>query len=126
MRTISVLSLALLAGCAAAMEQPDVPILRPRYEVLAINGTVEPVVFAVERGTRRAAQRREPCETNDPMPTGNFKDAPQQMLSVRPLHVAAMPNYCPVTAPRTNKSVTTRAPRPPRKVQRPEPSEPQP
>lgn len=48
MRTISALSVLLLAGCATAMEQPTPSILRPRTRILHINGTFEPVVFVVE------------------------------------------------------------------------------
>lgn len=125
--TFSLLSLLVLSGCAAGMRQPHEIMLRPRPKIVQINGTVEPVAF-VAKHTRIAAARgsREPCQTNDPMPTGQFEEPAPRMLYVRPLHVAPMPNYCPVTVPLTSTSVVTSGPRPLKSDPAPVPAQPQP
>jgi hypothetical protein len=113
----------------ARVERPHESILRPRPSVVQINGTVEPVAFVVDRKQKRtiaATLGREPCQTNDPMPTGRFEEPVGQILNVRPLRVAPMPNACPVTVPLTSKTVVTSAPLPPKTVPAPTPTEPQP
>ena len=108
-------------------EKPYESILRPQPRTLQINGTFEPVTFVVD-GKRVAAAThgREACQTNDPMPTGYFGEPTGQILNVRPLRVAPMPNACPVTVPLTSKSVITSTPLPRKTVPAPTPSEPLP
>jgi hypothetical protein len=111
----------------ARIEQPHESILRPRPKVLQINGTVEPVAFVVEgKQLAAATSGREPCQTNDPMPTGYFGEPAGQILNAHPLRVAPMPNVCPVTVPLTGKTVITSAPLPPNPVPAPAPTEPRP
>ena len=127
MRAVSALNLLLLSGCAAAARQTEEPLLRVQPEILHVNGTVEPVAFTLDGdGIIARAEPRQPCQTNDPMPTGSFTTPPPKMLNVRPLRVAPMPNYCPVAAPTRTRSVITTAPRPPKGVPAPLPTEPQP
>lgn len=128
MRAIAATGVLLLTGCTPAMQQQEAKygILRPRYEVVKINGTVEPVVFAVDRAVLRTGERG-PCETNDPMPSGEFRQpAPPMPVSAAPSSSVPMPNYCPVTAPAAVKPATVRTLRPPKQVQPATPTEPQP
>lgn len=127
MRTIPVLGILLLAGCAAAAtEQPREPILRPGAEILHAGGTSNPVKSAVKGKTVRITHGRAPCQTNDPMPTGNFGQPPARTLNVHPLRVAPMPNYCPVTVPLVANPVPVRGPIPRKTVPKPTPLEPRP
>lgn len=127
MRATSALCLLLLAGCTGAMEEPRDGILRPRPRILHINGAFEPVAFVVDGERRPArAEDREPCQTNDPMPVAQLGRELPQMLRSRPLSVAPMPNYCPVTVPLAGRSVVTSTPSRPRVPQRSEPTQPQP
>jgi hypothetical protein len=127
MRMTCALCLLLLSGCASAVQQPEHSILRPRPKVLYVNGTLEPMTFAMNRSTYAISKEgREPCETNDPMATALSPLPPSAMPTSRPLRVAAMPNYCPVTRPASSKTVFTRAPHPPKVAPAPAPTEPQP
>jgi hypothetical protein len=133
MRAASALCLLLLSGCAAGLQDPAHSVLRPAPKVLHINGTFEPVAFVVDRVPMRPKHRlamaptgREACETNDPMPTGHFKEPARWMPQGRPLHVAPMPNACPVTVPLTAKTVTASTPLTPGTVPAPTPYDPQP
>jgi hypothetical protein len=49
MRATSALCLLLLSGCAAGMQPSQESILHPQQEILHINGTLEPVTFAIPR-----------------------------------------------------------------------------
>lgn len=126
MRATSALCLLLLSGCAAGVQQPHEITLRPRSKILRINGTFEPVTFAVDHKRYAVVVTgREACQTNDPMPTGQFDQPAPRMLNVRPLRVAPMPNACPVTVPLAGKSVLTSSPRP-KTVPAPAPAKSQP
>jgi hypothetical protein len=61
MRATFALSLLLLSGCAAGARQTDAPLLNPGLESLHINGTLEPVTFAVpqKQVTARVEQPRD-------------------------------------------------------------------
>jgi hypothetical protein len=127
MRATSALCLVLLSGCARAMEQPRELILDPGPKILHINGTLEPVTFVVDNERRPATvERRDPCQTNDPMPIARLGQAVPGMLRSRPLSVAPMPNYCPVTVPMASSSVLVSGRNAPEVVQGPAPPEPQP
>ena len=127
MRATSALCLLLLSGCTGAMEQPRDGLLRPRPKVLHVDGALQPVAFVVDDERRPGkAEYREACQTNDPMPVAQLGREVPRMLRSHPLHVAPMPNYCPVTVPSTGKSVVTSTPSAPKVPQRPEPTEPQP
>ncbi|HYR08171.1 MAG TPA: hypothetical protein VEQ60_10400 [Longimicrobium sp.] len=126
MRAASALCLLLLSGCTAGMQRTHDSIIRPRPKVLYINGTFEPVAFVLDGKVAMGSKSREACQTNDPMPTGHFEEPAGQILNVRPLRVAPMPNACPVTVPLTSKTVITSAPLPARTVPVPTPTEPQP
>jgi hypothetical protein len=129
MRATSALCLILLSGCAGAMEQRpgELTILDPGPKILHINGTFEPVTFVVDAERLLAdAERREACQTNDPMPIAQLGQAIPQMLRSQPLYVAPMPNYCPVTAPIASGTVAVSGRNVPEVVQQPTPSEPQP
>jgi hypothetical protein len=123
MRMTCALCLLLLSGCASAVQRPEDGILRPRPERLYINGTFEPVTYVVNQTSRHG---REACQTNDPMATTLSPLPPATMPTSRPLGVAPMPNYCPVTRPSSSKSVLTTAPRPLKVAPRSLPTEPQP
>jgi hypothetical protein len=109
-------------------QQPgELTILDRGPKILHINGTFEPVTFVVDDAQRPAkGERREACQTNDPMPVAQLGREVPRMLRSRPLYVAPMPNYCPVTVPLTGKSVVISTPSAPKVLQRPTPSEPQP
>jgi hypothetical protein len=129
MRAIAAAGVLLLTGCTQAMQQQEARygILRPRYEVTRINGTFEPVVFTIDRARLLQTEERGPCQTNDPMPTGEFRQPRAPMpVAATPSSPAPMPNYCPVTAPATAKSTVVSTPRPPKQVQPATPSEPRP
>jgi hypothetical protein len=127
MRATSALCLVLLSGCAGAMEQPRDAILSPRPRILHINGTFEPVTFVVDhKRVASKAERRQACQTNDPMPVAQLGQAVPRVFRAHPLQVAPMPNYCPVTVPLTGNTVVASTPSGPKVLQRPEPSEPQP
>lgn len=128
MRATSALCLLLLSGCAGALEQqPGELILDRGPKILHINGTLEPVTFVVDDEPRPAKEeRRDACQTNDPMPVAQLGQAVPRMLRSHPLYVAPMPNYCPVTVPLTGRSVVTSTPSAPKVLQRPTPTEPQP
>lgn len=99
MRSLGALGVLLLAGCTSAIQQPPQSIIRPRVEILHINGTFEPVTFAVQREKIRVTEGRGPCETNDPMPTGQSLRPLPPMPNGAPKALGQMPNYCPVTVP---------------------------
>ncbi|HEX5872765.1 MAG TPA: hypothetical protein VFY65_20180 [Longimicrobium sp.] len=126
MRATTALCLLLLSGCASAAEQPRQSIIRPRPRVLHINGTVEPVAFKLGRSAVMVTRGRQPCETNDPMPTARQSLPIPPMLRSHPLHVAPMPNACPVTVPMAGKTVVTSHPSVPKVLQPPTPTEPRP
>lgn len=127
MRAASALCLSFASGCAAATRQTEEPVPHSGPEIRRMDGTLKPVALATGGPVVvTTTEPREPCQTNDPMPTASFDTTPPQMLNVRPLHVAPMPNYCPVTAPARTKSVIASAPRPPKSVPAPVPAEPAP
>lgn len=126
MRAASALCLLLFSGCAAATRQTEEPVPHSEPEIRREDGVLKPVALTTGGPVVVTTTDREPCQTNDPMPTGSFDVPPAQMLNVRPLHVAPMPNYCPVTAPTRTKSVTTSVPRSPKSVPAPVPAEPAP
>lgn len=127
MRAISLAGLLLLAGCTAAVQQqgPE-DILRPRNVIRHSNGTSKPMVIGAARGRGRIVEERAPCETNDPMPVGQFRLPSLPMLRATTPPVAPMPNYCPVTLAAAARTTHVSTPRPPRRVQPPAPTEPRP
>lgn len=128
-RAASALCVLLLSGCTGAMEQQrrELTLVDPGPKILHIHGTFEPVAFVVDAQRRPANEvRRGACQTNDPMPVAQLGQAVPRMLRSHPLHVAPMPNYCPVTAPVTIRPVVTSGTKAPEVLQRPTASKPQP
>lgn len=127
MRTTSAtLCLLFLSACATTLQDPDHSVLRPRPKILHVNGTLEPVTFAVDHRRAVLGARGAPCQTNDPMPTGALERPIPHMPRSHPLRVAPMPNFCPVTAPLAGTSVITSVPLPLKTAPAPTPTEPQP
>jgi hypothetical protein len=106
MRKISPLALLLLGGCASAgVPAPAVLESAPVSVNIRPLKTNSPKV-AQKRGT--VAITTGACETNDPMPTGNVRVAPQGHPGLMPgmrMHVPSMPmpNLCPVKVPPTGE-----------------------
>lgn len=127
MRAKSALCLLLLSGCAAGMQQSEQTTVSLRPRAPSARSTPEPAAPAVDKKPVTAVVLgREACQTNDPMPTGQFQQPVAPMPHTRPLRVAPMPNACPVTVPMTGKSVFTSTPVPLKIVPVPVPTEPKP
>lgn len=112
MRKRSAFCLLLLAGCASGHPQEQQRLeSRPALEI--VSSTVPDSVAWVQVPGARMKLASMPCETNDPMPTGNFGKfmVPRSMPmpnspALRPLPY--IPNACPVTVgPLASKSVPT-------------------
>jgi hypothetical protein len=127
MRATSALCLLLLSGCAAGMQQPVQTTVSLRPRAPSANGALKQAAPAVDKKRVAAVVLgREACQTNDPMPTGQFQQPVPPMPHTRPLHLAPMPNACPVTMPMTGKSVLISTPQPSKIVPVPLPTEPAP
>ncbi len=109
------------------MQQPQQTTVSLRPRAASANGTGEPAAPAVvKQRVAAVVLGREACQTNDPMPTGQFQQSAPRMPHSRPLRVAPMPNACPVTVPMTGTSVLTSTPLPAKVVPVPVLTEPNP
>jgi hypothetical protein len=124
-RTTSAVSLVLLSACAAGVQHAGGPSPNSGPQILQIS-TAQPVALAAaqKQGEKIVEIRVDACQTNDPMPVAQRGQPVQPMPRSHPLHVAPMPNACPVTVPWSNTTVFTSAPVAPKTV--PAPAEPQP
>lgn len=124
MRKISSLALLLLGGCAsagapapAALESAPVSVnIRPLKA--ADSPRVTQKIVGIQSGA---------CQTNDPMPTGSFRVAPQGHPGLMPgmrTHVPSMPmpNLCPVKVPPTGQMFYHAVPARAKQVPQPEPA----
>jgi hypothetical protein len=112
MRKTSAFSLLLLAGCASGHPQEQQRIdIRQAPEV--VSATVPDSVAWVQVQGARMRLATLPCETNDPMPTGNFRSfmVPRSMPMPNSPALRSLPyipNACPVTVgPLASKPVPT-------------------
>lgn len=118
MRKISPLALLLLGGCASAGAPAPAAL-----ESAPVSVNIRPLKAdspQQKRGT--VAITTGACQTNDPMPTGSFRVAPQGHPGVR-MQVPSMPmpNACPVTVPATGQMFYHAVPARARQVPQPKP-----
>lgn len=130
MRNTSAVVLLLLAGCATAPRQASMEPEPQRHVIRLAPGIASLTIpDSVQRVTVKPARItivNGACQTNDPMPTGQFGPStlpPSQAMpnaqTLRPL--AYIPNACPVTAgPLAKQSVPAVFPRSPKVMPQPQ------
>lgn len=123
MRKISPLALLLLSGCASAGAPAPAAL-----ESAPISVNIRPRKTDSPRVTQKIVEiHTGACQTNDPMPTGSVRVAPQGHPGLMPgmrMHVPSMPmpNACPVTVPATGQMFYHAVPARAKQVPQPKPA----